>query len=133
MRILILLLGSLIGMANASAAGMNSIEGRYEVSYQHEPYGRMVGWVEVRKSEQGGMEFEFRIPCGTKVSTRVFRTNEAHAPGGELELVQEGSSLCYTGNNPSFLVLDNTLHLYTSPRIRVPGFDGVYKLTKVND
>lgn len=130
MRGVILVIGFFTAMSSAFAEPTEKLEGRYTSSAYDGQYSYQNAWVEIRKGEQGGLELVFNVPCGTKLTPRVFKINQTSSIGGELELLEEGSSQCFTGQNPRIILLGNTLHIHTSPRIRTPGFDGTYELTK---
>ncbi len=130
MRGLILVVGYLIGMANAFAEIPKKLEGRYTSAEYDGPYSYQNAWVEIRKAGQNGLELVFNVPCGTKLTPRVFKIIHTNSIGSELELIEEGSSQCYTGSNPRIILLGDTLRIHTSPRVRTPGFDGTYELSK---
>lgn len=130
MKSLILLMGFFLGISSAFAESIEGLEGKYFNSAYDGEYSN--AWVEIRKGELGGYELIFNVPCGTKLKPRVFKiTNmNPNANIGQLELIEIGSSQCFTGKDPSFILLGNTLYLSTNPRIISPGFGGVYELTK---
>jgi hypothetical protein len=69
-------------------------------------------------------------PALNKLTSRVFKIHQSSPIAGELELLDEGSNQCFTGQSPRVILLGNTLNIETNPRIRTPGFDGTYELTK---
>lgn len=127
---MILVAGCLIGMSSAFAETPETLEGRYINSVYDGQYSFQNAWVEIRKSGQGRLELFFNVPCGMKLIPRVFQINQTSSIGGELQLIDNGSNQCYTGQNPSIILFDNSLHITSNPRVWTPGFDGTYKLTK---
>jgi hypothetical protein len=127
---IILLMGFFVGMASAFAAPADQLEGLYTNSAYDGPYSYQNAWVEIRIAEQGGLGLVFNVPCGSKLAPRIFKINQTSSISGDLELIEEGSSQCYTGQNPSFILLGNKLIIDTDLRIGVPGFNGSYELTK---
>jgi hypothetical protein len=120
----------LFGLAPAFAGTPASLEGRYTNPAYSGPAAYEPAWLEIRKEQNGGLELVFNVACGTKTIPRVFKLHETSSITGTLELIDEGSSQCYTGENPRVILIGETLKLITSPKIRTPGFDGSYELKR---
>lgn len=130
MRSLVLAMAFLAGMAHAFAGTSEELEGRYTNSAYNGEYSYQNAWVEIHKGAQGTLELVFNVPCGTKLIPRVFKINATSPIDGDLELIEQGASQCYTGNNPHIILTGNTLNIETSPDVRTPGFNGTYELSK---
>ena len=88
--------------------------------------------VELKEVSPDNFQVIFNIPCGTKLTPKVFEVLPGYCLAGKLKLIDEGSSQCYTGENPDFFIIGDKLSIYTESRIRVPGFNGVYSLKRIS-
>ena len=125
MRYFILTCVLFLGAIDANAA----MEGVYVNPRYNGPYPYEKARVEIRNNK-GSLELIFDIPCGTKIIPRVFRIQPTSGISGQLQLLDEGGSQCYTGTNPSFMILGNIIQIRVRPEVQTPGFGGVYELIR---
>lgn len=141
MKNVILGLGFLVGFTNAFAAPSVTFEGKYVNAAYNGPHGFQAAWVEIRTNDQKELELIFNVPCLTKLTARTFKMNDRRdfklndvstttLIDGTLEVINEGAGQCDTGKNPKIFLDGDSLSIITEPRIRTPGFDGVYILTR---
>lgn len=89
--------------------------------------------VEIYVNQNGKPEMIFSIPCDTKLRAARLTVQEIKIGGGELTVADPGSGQCYLGTNPRFAIYGSVLRIDTDFEglgIGVPGFNGVYELTK---
>lgn len=124
----VLSLGLVAGVASAGETV------RYSNPAYNGPYEYQRSYVEVVESADGSIQITASIPCGTKLNPMVL-VSEPGAEGetvgaGPLRVVDDGASQCYVGTAPRFFRIGDRLEIVTGPRIRTPGFDGIYRFTR---